>query len=149
MSEEDLVSEAYSVFASAERPTEFVDPNHCPECSEHNATLLSRTRENISLVELGNPGWDPICFVDENGFKYYFPALVRLTLSQETGVEYASQFLFHVINSPNCHTFDERERMLVRKVLQFLEDERREQLEDVGELDDLLRAKELWSERAA
>ena len=146
--EKELIWEAVAVFDPDDRPVEFVDPNHCSECSEHNDTLLGHTPDSITLAELGNPGWDPICFVDESGFKYYFPALVRLVLESSSGDDYISQFLFHVTNSPNCLSFDERQCEFVKKLLQYLEDDRWERLEAIGELDALLHAKELWMGRA-
>lgn len=146
MTEQDLLEEAAAAFGS-DRPSVFVDPNHCSECSEHNGTLLAHTPESISLAELGNPGWDPICFVEERGFKYYFPAMVRLAL--DSGDDYVSQFLFHVTSSPNCASFDERQAALVGAVLQYLEDDRWERLETHGELDALLHAKDIWAKRGA
>jgi len=147
MTKQELISVAREIFSEDGRPAVFVDPNHCSECTEHNDTLLTHTPETISLNELGNPGWDPMCFVQESGFKYYFPAMVRLVLESNEDDDYLSQFLFHITSSPNCQFFNQTQASFVVKLLQYLEDERWAQLEETGELEELLRAKELWINR--
>ena len=100
------------------KPTLFVDPNHCSECEEHNQVLLDHTIDTISLSELGNPGWDPICFVDRQGFKYYLPALARLSLG--TGDQYyLGQFLFH-LNPDRIREFTRPEASAVADFLEAL-----------------------------
>lgn len=48
-------------------------------------------------MELGNPGWDPMCFCSAEGMTYYFPALVRLSVETAENDEfYFAQFLFHL-----------------------------------------------------
>ena len=49
------------------------------------------------MRELGNPGWDPLCFCSAEGIEYYFPALVRLSLETAKNDEfYFDQLLFHL-----------------------------------------------------
>ena len=89
----DVVDEA---FAEADRPEHFTDHTHCEECAEHDETLRSFDRDSIGLEQLGNPGWDPMCFVNPEGFLYYLPAMVRLALSSRGQEGYLDQFLFHL-----------------------------------------------------
>jgi hypothetical protein len=47
-------------------------------------------------LELGNPGWDPVCFCSNNGKKYYMPAFIRLSLETMREEFYFGQLLFHL-----------------------------------------------------
>lgn len=146
-----LVSEA---FATSPRPEHFTDHTHCCECSEHDALLCSRGRDTLSLDDVGNPGWDPICFVTNEGFAYYFPALARLALLEPHGAcaWYFEQLLFHLDEtekpqkrSPTCTP--EQCRAVVR-FLEHVRDTRRElvaQYRCATELSDALR---VWSAAA-
>lgn len=58
----------------ASRPEHFTDRNHCCECADHDDLLRSRNIDSLTIDDLGNPGWDPICFVTDKAFFYYFPA---------------------------------------------------------------------------
>ena len=62
------------------KPEHFTNHRHCCECAEHDATLLACDVDSISLQQLGNPGWDPLCFASPGGVLYYLPALIRITL---------------------------------------------------------------------
>lgn len=92
----DWEKEAKDKFAVS-KPRHFTDFEHCPECREHDETLLGSSIDQIGIDELGNPGWDPMCFCSAEGIEYYFPALVRLSLA--TAIEehfYFGQLLFHL-----------------------------------------------------
>ncbi len=65
----------------------------CCECEEHNATLASHDVDSISLKELGNAGWDPMCFASDAAFLYYLPAMFRLAFEDRY---YVDQLLFHL-----------------------------------------------------
>jgi hypothetical protein len=91
----DAVAEAFGEVA---RPQEFIwGTCRCPECLEHNQTLADHTPATITLKELGNPGWDPLCFANEQAFLYYLPAMMRLIFEDPY---YIDQVLFH-LNCPN------------------------------------------------
>lgn len=91
----DIVEKA---FANVPRPDRFTDNTHCDECAEHDELLRQRTRATLNLQDVGNPGWDPICFVSPEGFAYYLPALARLALAapDEDGGWCGDQFFFHL-----------------------------------------------------
>jgi len=65
----------------------------CCECQEHNETLASHDPDSITLKELGNPGWDPMCFASDQAFAYYVPAMVRLAFEDPY---YMEQLVFHL-----------------------------------------------------
>jgi hypothetical protein len=94
-STENWVEVATKLF-SAPKPEHFTNYRHCCECAEHDETLLNAEIDTIGMEELGNPGWDPICFTTAEGKKYYVPAFVRLTLETIAGDFYLDQFLFHL-----------------------------------------------------
>lgn len=91
----DWIKEARAKFA-VEKPRHFTDYRHCSECAEHDRTLAASSIDRIGMNELGNPGWDPICFCTAAGIEYYLPALVRLSLQTATSDFYFEQFLFHL-----------------------------------------------------
>ncbi len=57
------------VFSSNAAPENYTNRDHCAECAEHDQTLRSYTPQSITLEQLGNPAWDPICFVLPQAFK--------------------------------------------------------------------------------
>lgn len=93
-----VLAEVDAAFADVKKPDHFTDYNHCAECREHDDVLRSATRETITREALGGSGWDPMCFVDGQGFAYYFPAMARYALAQDLwgGDPYIGQFIFHV-----------------------------------------------------
>src|SRR5262245_8346730 len=90
----DWIQRATQLF-QVPRPAHFTNYRHCCECAEHDAILLAYDVQTLSRKQLGNPGWDPLCFVSPEGFLYYMPALIRLTLeTMETPQErYLDQLL--------------------------------------------------------
>lgn len=68
-------------------------------CAEHDATLLAYDVNTIGVQQLGNPGWDPLCFATAEGLLYYLPALIRLTLHtmDKPQERYLDQLLFHMM----------------------------------------------------
>jgi len=91
----DWVEESKRLF-KAIKPKHFTNFSHCEECAEHDETLILADIETIGLDELGNPGWDPICFCSEEGKKYYMPSFIRLSLDSIYNDFYFAQFLFHL-----------------------------------------------------
>ena len=92
----DWIKEAEKRFA-VKKPRHFTDYEHCPECADHDETLRNCSIDQIGMQELGNPGWDPMCFCSAEGIEYYYPALVRLSLETATnGDFYFDQLLFHL-----------------------------------------------------
>jgi len=98
MTDAESLEHIGEAFASAARPEHFTDRAHCCECAEHDDLLRSRDVDSLKVGDVGNPGWDPICFATNEGFSYYFPALARLALADPT-YEYGwyfEQLLFHL-----------------------------------------------------
>ena len=119
----DWVNEAKRIFL-ADKPEHFTNYTHCEECLEHDETLLSSTIDSIGLDELGNPGWDPICFSTVEGIMYYMPAFIRLSLSTMNDEFYLEQFLFHLESNGKdnnlvqaCNT---EQREFIKKFIEYV-----------------------------
>ena len=148
----DWKQEARRIF-STPKPEHFTDYRHCCECAEHDQTLLACDIDSIGLEQLGNPGWDPLCFCSPEGFIYYMPALIRLTVDtidnpRET---YLDQMLFHLIKDGPGNNLvgacNEEQRRFVAEFLEYLMTEHTEAIaEEVFATDDILRAHEIWSQ---
>ncbi len=91
----ERVSEAKRIF-NIPKPEHFTNYKHCDECTEHDKTLLMNLFDSISILELGNPGWDPVCFCPAEGKIYYMPAFIRSSLETMSEEFYFGQPLFHL-----------------------------------------------------
>src|SRR5262245_66457527 len=100
----DWTQEAKRLF-NVPKPEHFTNYRHCCECAEHDATLLAQDVNSISLEQLGTPGWDALCFASPEGFLYYVPALIRITLDTMTKPQerYLDQLLFHLMRDAKDH----------------------------------------------
>ena len=133
------------------KPTHFGNYQHCSECAEHDVTLSTVDVDSIGLKELGNPGWDPLCFSSAEGLMYYMPALIRLTLDtiDNPHERYIAQMLFHLIKDGPGNTLvsacNNSQREFVADFLQYLVDNHSSQIEeDSFTSEDVLKAHEIW-----
>jgi len=151
-SDTSIIQTVQQAFAKRRRPERFTNHKHCEECAEHDKVLRSRDIYSLRIEDVGNPGWDPICFTSPEGFAYYIPALVRLALSgpAEPHGWYGDQLLFHL-----CSDGRRNQRVLActraerRAVVAFLKHlvETRSQLADSYHCsDELFHAIEYWSD---
>ena len=140
--------EAKRVF-NVPKPEHFTDFRHCCECAEHDQVLVSNDVDSIGLDELGNPGWDPICFCTSEGFLYYMPALIRLTLDTIDGNQYLDQFLFHLIGDGRDNrrvvACNNEQRAFVARFIEYLIENHTERIEEaLCYSDDVLKAHDIW-----
>jgi hypothetical protein len=141
------IDQAEQLF-KVKKPEHFTDYQHCCECFEHDQTLLTHNAESIGWDELGNPGWDPLCFVTPLGFIYYFPALVRLCLESDETNYYISQFLFHLTydghNNRYVQAFNQNQCQFVVQFLTHLLETKAKLIEQFDDTDDLFLAIDIW-----
>lgn len=106
----ELLDQIREMFAADSRPEHFTDYTHCEECADHNETLKKYDRYTIPLDELNNPGWDPVCFLKPEAFRYVFPRLCELAYGMNKEY-YLDQFLFHLENNVNLLTKAEKDKV--------------------------------------
>ncbi len=144
----DWVEEAKRIF-NVDRPLHFTNYKHCCECAEHDVTLQNKDIDTISINELGKPGWDPICFCSVIGKKYYFPALVRLTIDTMEDEFYLDQFLFHLIFEGVDNNFYKEcsveQKEFIASFIEYLITDYDEKLDYELLTEDALKAHEIWS----
>lgn len=148
----DWIQEAHRLF-KVPKPTHFTNYRHCCECAEHDAVLTASDVNSIGLEQLGNPGWDPLCFTSAEGILYYMPALIRLTLeTMDTPPErYLDQLLFHLIyDGPEnriVRACNPEQRAFIAGFLAYLMEQYSVQMDEgIFLSDDVLKAYAIWSE---
>jgi hypothetical protein len=134
------------------KPAHFTNYQHCCECAEHDETLLAFDIDSIGLQQLGHPSWDPLCFISAEGFIYYMPALVRLTLETIDSPQemYLEQLLFHLIQDGRDNRLvlacSKVQRKFIADFLEYLIEYYAANIEaGVLYADDILKAHEIWS----
>ena len=104
MTDDEICEMVNQAFKGTPRPEHFTNYTHCDECEEHDNLLRSRNLETLEVGDIDNEMWDPICFLTPEGWRYYFPALVRISLEDlENG--YVGHFLHHLMRSENDPSF--------------------------------------------
>lgn len=143
----DAITEA---FRYCPRPQHFTDHEHCAECAEHDQTLLLKDVNTLSIEDVGNVGWDPMCFVSPQGFLYYLPALARLCLDDPTYNYgwYGNLFFWHLIsNGPRNARYSAstpEQRQAVVEFIEYVIESRPELLDEHLAADDALNALQIW-----
>lgn len=144
----DVITKAFSI---CPRPQHFTDHEHCAECAEHDRTLLRKHVNTLSAEDVGNGGWDPICFVSPIGFLYYLPALARLCLEDPTYNYgwYGNQFFWHLIsNGPRNERYlatSPEQRQAVVGFIEYVIESRSGHLDEYFAADDALKAMTIWN----
>jgi hypothetical protein len=147
----EVLEQLRQAFQNCPRPEHFTDFEHCDECAEHDRTLLSRTPDTLQIEDVGNPGWEPICFTSPAGFAYYLPGLARLVFEAPPYVcnWYGNQLFWHLIsdgpgNARYLHCSPEQ-RQAVAAFVKHLIETRTTQIEAECVEDDAIRAHQIWS----
>ena len=152
MNRDDEILRAIRIaFGDCRRPPHFTNYTHCKECQEHDDVLRGHNIDTLSLDDVGNPGWDPICFISPQGFAYYFPALARLALASADDQEdqYLPQLLFHLQpdgrGNERWQYCSPEQRTAVAAFLRHAIDTRAELLDNYTRADDALLALDAWA----
>lgn len=129
----EVLRQVNQVFKASPRPAHFTNYTHCEECAEHDEALGSRTVDTLQRDDAGTMASDPFCFTSPDGFKYYFPALARISLENPPKDQwYGYQLLFHLTSSGRENQFyvefDDRQRRAVVAFLQHLGETRQQLL---------------------
>jgi hypothetical protein len=144
-----------AAFANCPRPEHFTNYTHCCECAEHDEVLRLRDLDTLSMDDVGNAGWDPICFVSPAGFAYYFPALARLALETPQSDSYGwygPQLFFQlscgVRQQERIDACNAEQRQAVVALLEHILETRAALADIYCCADDLLHTIEEWREPA-
>lgn len=144
----DWIEQAKQLFA-IEKPEHFTNHTHCDECWEHDKTLLAHSYDSITINDLGNPGWDPICFCSNEGKKYYMPGLIRLCLETVEDDFYFAQLLFHLeLDGPNNRFYlscSDKQRKFIYDFIEFMIIGFSTELEHAMSVDEVFRARDVWA----
>jgi hypothetical protein len=147
----EMLEKLQQAFQDCPRPEHFTNFDHCEECAEHDRTLLSRTPDTLKIEDVGNPGWEPMCFTAPAGFAYYLPSLARIVFEEPPYgyCWYGNQLFWHLIsdgpgNARYLHCSPEQ-RKAVTGFVKHLIETRAEQIEAECVEDDAIRALEIWS----
>lgn len=149
----DILTGIDAAFCGIGRPEHFTNFTHCEECAEHDELLRMRDRETLCLEDVGNPGWDPICFCSSSGIAYYFPTLARLALAEQSSEQYdwyANQLLFHLYSGFTENAFflycSGAQRQAVARFVAHIIETRASLIDLYASTDEFLRCHELWSD---
>ena len=151
-SDADILQTIKQAFAGCRRPDHFTDYVHCEECAEHDEVLRSRDVDTLQIEDVGNPGWDPICFTSPEGFAYYLPALTRLALAEPDYAHgwYGTQLLWHLLHDGRKNrrllACKSEQRRVIVQFLRHLVETRATLADSHCSTDDLFQALEIWSD---
>lgn len=150
MTDTEVLSQLNAAFGDCARPEHFTDFKHCCECAEHDELLRSRDLHSLRVQDIGNPGWDPLCYTSAEGLLYYLPALGRLALDEPTRDLdwYGPQLHFHLTydgaENRILKAASPRQRRAVAQLLRHIVATRAELCDEWSCREDLLAAAELW-----
>lgn len=151
VTQSEAIAAVDHAFGSLPKPEHFTNFTHCEECAEHDDLLRNRTRETLTLEDVGNPGWDPMCFSSPEGMAFYMPALARLAFAETTYSFqwYGHQLLFHLYsgglhNGLYVHCNLEQREAIATLIGAMIESSTTD-IESSSSDDEFLRAHEIWS----
>ncbi len=138
MTKDEAIAAVDRAFSDVPRPATFVrDTCDCEECAEHGQTLSAFTPDTIGIEQLGNPGWDPISFANDQGFAYYLPGMIRLAFGDDY---YVDQLLLHLTSSVRPGPISERQAAALCCALETLLDTDGQRIRINLDEDDLMEA---------
>ena len=150
---ESIIARAFEVGAGVSRPAHFTNHTHCCECLDHDNELQPHTPETIPRSALGTMAWDPITFCTDEAFRYYLPGLIRIVLTESGEDNYYEQFLWHLTYVGEGrdwhHICTQEERKVVAAALNWLLENRSEEVEAECASEDLLAAIERWDTKSS
>jgi len=138
MDDSSVLAEIDAAFGSTTRPQQFTVQDGDPECMDHDALLSSRTPSTLSLKDVGNVCWDPLCECLPAGIAYLFPALARFALARptESGYWYGGQLIFHLsydgANNRFLHHCSQCHRAAVASLLAHIIESRHVEIDGDG-----------------
>lgn len=151
VTQSEAIAAVDRAFGPLPKPEHFTNFEHCEECAEHDELLRSRTRETLGLQDVGNPGWEPMCFSSPEGVAYYLPSLARLAFVEPPyGYDwYGHQLLFHLYSGGlenGLYTYcNSAQREAIAGLIGAMIESNFSEIESTSSEDEFLRAHEIWA----
>ena len=147
-----ILDKVDSAFSNVERPVYFTDVNHCSECREHHDELSARPRMELQRSDLGDCGWDPLCFTSAEGIAYLFPLLARYSMAPSFWPDhdwYGDRLAFHLTYEEQGNRFyrscNSTQRSAVAGMIAWITENRTDEIELYFSDDEWLHAWRVWS----
>src|SRR5690242_17899206 len=121
MDKDTILAAIDQAFGDLPRPKTMVrNPNHCDECSDHEAVMQAVTPQTITLKEIGNIGWDPVCYLTDEAFCYFMLGFARIALAKPGS--YLFQFFLHLNYEPSSRidAFNREQRRAVKQLVDYI-----------------------------
>ncbi len=141
-------------FGPVPRPDHFADPTHCPECADHDSTLLARPREALRRKDLGNPGWDPVTFCSAEGVAHLMPTLAKFALAPDLYADrewYGGQLAWHLsyegAKNPLFNWCSSSQRRAIARLVQHIVASRSAEIDNAMCESEFEEANKLWAGR--
>jgi len=150
----EAIAAVDQAFGSLPKPEHFTNFTHCEECAEHDELLRSRTRETLTFQDVGNPGWEPMCFSSAEGMAFYMPSLARLVfVDPPYGYTwYGDQLLFQLHYGSFCNKLytycNAEQRQAIAVLIGAMIESHGVDIEASSSEEEFLRAHEIWSQVA-
>lgn len=150
MKKEALIEKAYAVFLNFKKPGQCTKHTDF-EAAEFNSMLLSATRRNLTIEQVGTSAWGPIPSMIPEALAYFMPRLIELAVSKAIDRD-GDPFFCYFTNSFYEHSNDERfklfgtdQKIVMAYTFNFLCQNYHEQLKFEGWLDIAQQAVNNWS----
>ncbi len=145
----DYVKEAKRVF-NIERPRHFLDnPNHCDECCEVEEKAQRNDIDSLTIEEAGEAYAALHNFLNNEGFLYYFPAFIRLSIESRENEGYIENLLFALTYQESDNrilkTCSTKQRKFVLDFFKWFKKENTKKLREWFLIEDIERAINIWS----
>ena len=147
----DILERVQQAFAGCRRPEHFGNFTHCEECAEADELLRSRDVHTLCIGDVALPS-SLMSYISPEGFAYFFPALVRLTLAEPDDFYgwYGSE-LFYCLRSDGRRNdrflaFTPEQRRVVVEFLHHVAETRARLADSELCTDELFQAIEIWSD---
>jgi hypothetical protein len=83
--------------------------------------MATNTLESLSFEDVGNPGWNPTCLLSQEGFRYWFPALVRIACEDQQNGYWEDLFGFFLRpDHGRQQAFHPREQGVILQIFDWL-----------------------------
>jgi hypothetical protein len=105
----EFIEKTYDVFSKYKKPAQCTVHTDL-EDAEFNSTLLSVTRRNLTIEQVGNIGWGPIPSMNPEALAYFMPHLIELAITNAMDRD-GDPFFCLFINAFHKFTNDERFRL--------------------------------------